>query len=113
MNLKFLKIPIYFVLFTICLINSFNVIYELVFPQLPSIRVYEKHLKDMEFPLAVTLCLFDISSKFSKYTKQGYKNPADFFLGKSLFNKSLVGWSGHTKDGQTLGTPQGHNQGRI
>ena len=43
----------------------------------------------------------------SAQKKLGYSNVWQFYAGQSLFNKSLVGWNGHTIDGGALGSTDG------
>ena len=61
-------------------------------------------MKDLkEFPLLTRLCIrpgFDISALRSS----GYWNTDTYFAGKSKYNGygSLIGWAGHTEDGNML-----------
>ena len=41
------------------------------------------------------------------FKKIGYEEIWKFYAGQSLFNKSLVGWNGHTVDGGTIGSIEG------
>ena len=43
-----------------------------------------------------------------RYKQFGYSSSYGFYRGQSLYNQSLVGWNGHTEDGETLGTIEGH-----
>ena len=96
-----------FTLLIICIINSCDVFYKLVNPELPSIHEYETKLKDIEFPISFKICLNDPKNTHDRYQKIGYKDVYRFFKGTSKYNKSHVGWSGHTKDGATIGTTEG------
>ena len=100
---RILKI-INFILLIVCIFNSCNVIYSLVYPQLPTIRIYETNLKDIEFPLSFRICLNDINDNTKRYRTVGYRNDYSFFGGISMFNESVVGWGGHNKNGDTIGT---------
>ena len=89
----------------ITLINSYKVIQELVYPLTPSIKVYDKKLQHVDFPILIKICLSDNDS--SKYRALGYKNVHKFFRGQSVHNSSLIGWSGHTEDGKIISSPTG------
>ena len=49
---------------------------------------------------------------FFRYKKLGYKEAYFWFAGESMYNKSIVGWNGHSKDGKTLGSTLG-GQGKY
>ena len=74
------------------------------YPSTSGTRLEEMPLKDLkEFPLLTRLCVrpgFDISA----LRRSGYYNTDHFFAGKSKFNgyRSLIGWAGHTEDGNVL-----------
>ena len=89
----------------ITLINSYKVIIKLVYPQTPSIKVYEKELQHIDFPILIKICLSDNNN--GKYRALGYKHVQSFFRGRSNHNSSLIGWSGHTEDGKIISTPTG------
>ena len=102
---RILKI-INFTLIIFCIINSCELIYRLVNPRLPTNRVYKTALEDIEFPLSFRICL-NYRFEIERYRDLGYDSRYDFYLGKSMYNKSLVGWNGHTKTGSTIGTTNG------
>ena len=58
----------------------------------------------MDFPILISICL---SANDSKFRTLGYKNGYKFFRGASLYNSSLIGWSGHTENGKIVSTPTG------
>ena len=59
------------ILLTICIINSGDVIYRLVDPELPTIRKYVTNLKDIEFPLSFRICLNHIWDNNDRYLNLG------------------------------------------
>ena len=95
------------ILLAICIINSSQVIYRLLNPELPSIQVYETNLADIEFPLSFEICLEELNESEERYKKFGYQNFGYFYFGVSQFNYSLVGWNGHTEDGGTIASTEG------
>ena len=55
-----------------------------------------------DFPLLTRVCIrpgFDMPALW----KAGYHSTDGFFSGKSRFNSSVIGWAGHTKDGEVVG----------
>ena len=78
-------------------------------PEQPSVKTYKKDLKDIDFPMTLRLCLqlekLDGSDKNMK--PLGYKNIREYFMGKSRYNGSSIGWAGHMKNGSTLGSIEG------
>ena len=103
-----LMMPVANVIFLVaCVVHVFvNGYYEL-YPDLPSIRVLKKSLHDIDFPLAFTLCISEISNSLDRYRDVGYLNYRYFFKGKSMYNSSLHGWSGHTENGSTIASVEG------
>ena len=84
--------------------------YYIFYPELPSIRVYKTHLQTIEFPLVFKVCAQDRKNgSVDRYIKFGYNNAYNFFLGKSMFNESLYGWNGHTKNGSTIANVKGNS----
>ena len=53
------------------------------------------------------MCVSEIDNSTERYTNLGYKNDYDFYLGRSVYNKSLFGWNGHLQNGSTVGTVEG------
>ena len=73
-------------------------------PDLPSTKTYEKHLTDMKFPLVFRICAQSSSRRFGNY---GYSYDYEYFMGKSMYNRSLYGWNGHIRNGSTIASFQG------
>ena len=71
------------------------------------IQVYKKSLLDLEFPLYFSICFSELENEENRYKNLGYNGPFPWFVGQSMYNKSHFGWNGHTKNGKTLGTPDG------
>ena len=78
-------------------------------PKLPTLHIYEKQLKDVEFPLSFKFCIKQKNNS-AKYQRYGYVNYYSFFSGESMHNTSIngngaiVGWAGHKEDGSTCGS---------
>ena len=100
-------------LFTIVLLIHVLLIGEnLMFPGNPNVRVERKDLKDIKFPLAFKLCVSsssqqDDGDEFKNYEKFGYNSSYHFFRGVSMFNGSMRGWNGHTRNNSSLGSVKG------
>ena len=55
-----------------------------------------------DFPLLARICIhpgFDMPA----LRRAGYNNADGYFSGNSRFNRSVVGWAGHTQDGKVVG----------
>ena len=95
------------VFIVVCIVHISLTGYNILFPDLPSIKIQNKDLKDIEFPIFIQMCVSEINNSYDRYTNLGYKDHLDFYLGKSAYNETLYGWSGHSKYGSTLGTVEG------
>ena len=90
-----------------CLVHISMNGYYILHPDLPAIRVYKKNLQDIDFPLAFKLCATETRDTFARYNNVGYVDDFDFFLGRSMYNASLFGWTGHTVNGSTFADVEG------
>ena len=97
------------ILFSMALIiHVFLVAYSMIHPSTPSIKVYKKRFNEIDFPVCIKICATeDRERNINRHNVLGYKKNVQFFVGKSMFNESLIGWSGHTKEGSILGSTQG------
>ena len=81
--------------------------YNLHFPKYPSVHVYKKNIKEMEFPISFKFCVREINNNSMRYQRIGYKNEHHFYKGVSMFNESILGWNGFTQTNTTFGTVEG------
>ena len=81
--------------------------YNLKNPEIPSVKVYKKQLKDIEFPITFKLCLLEKSTSSDRYKSLGYNDSQGFYRGQNRFDQSVVGWNGHTSNKTTLASIQG------
>ena len=102
--MKSLKFFLYTILSVSCLVHILFIGNQLLHPNLPETRIYKKHLKEIEFPISFRICAYDLRSATHKYENVGYRHAYDFFRGRSMYNRSLVGWGGHTKNGSYIGS---------
>ena len=98
---------IYAVIIAACLIHIFTLWYTTLSPDHPDIKVYEKHLNEIEFPLSFLVCVNDLVNMTGRYKRLGYSNEWGFFTGKSRYNESIYGWGGHTENGSSYGSVEG------
>ena len=91
------------VIFCFCFVHISLNGYYILHPSLPEIKITNRFLEDIEFPLSLKLCVSEISNSYQRYSSLGYKHDFHFFEGRSAYNKSLFGWAGHTKEGSTMG----------
>ena len=106
-NMNSLVVISNLVIFFFCLVHISLNGYYILYPELPEIKITNRKLEDIEFPLSLKVCVSEISNSFHRYSNLGYKNDFQFFYGKSAFNKSLIGWAGHTKNGSKVGEISG------
>ena len=76
--------------------------FDLIHPKYPSIRIYEKDLKQIDFPLSFQLCVTEQENSTERYRRMGYAEELSFFAGKSMFEEEIIGWGGHSQNGSTL-----------
>ena len=65
-------------------------------------------MTEIKFPLIFQICLSENENTNDRYQKFGYEYVWDYFKGESMYNKSFVGWAGHTKNGSTFGSVDGN-----
>ena len=97
------------VLFLIALIiHVILIAYSMIYPSVPSVKIYKRSYNEIEFPIRIKICAReDRESDTLRNNITGYERNFKFFLGQSMFNESLFGWSGHTEDGSFLGSAEG------
>ena len=89
------------------LIHISSIGYSTLNPEVPEIVVYKRNLREVDFPMTFRLCVHELNDTRSRYQRFGYKHYANFFRGLSMFNDSLYGWAGHSKNGSVLGNVEG------
>ena len=95
------------VIFCCCFVHISLNGYYILYPVWPEIKIRNRNLKDIEFPISLKVCVSEISNSYHRYSNLGYKDDFRFFEGRSFYNESLFGWAGHTKDGSTIGEISG------
>ena len=95
------------VIFCFCFVHISLNGYYILYPSWPEIKITNKNMKDIDFPLSLKVCVSEISNSYHRYSGLGYKHAFQFFEGRSAYNKSLFGWAGHTKEGLTIGEVTG------
>ena len=105
-----IKIVINFIFVCLFLGHIISIGYTLKYPENQSVRVYKENLKDLDFPVYFKLCARELENDTEKYQRLGYTDYFNFYVGESMFNRSLIGWNGHNQNGSTLGSTEGiHN----
>lgn len=103
----FFKKLIYFILTIVFLVHMAIIGYYTKHPVNPSMKVYKKDLKDMEFPMTLKFCVDERIDFHERYKSVGYDHIYGFFDGKSKFNENIIGWNGHNQYNSTLGSTIG------
>ena len=100
------------ILVIICVFHICSIVYLNANPRLPNIIKYKKDIEDIEFPISFILCINPKKNGVEKMKTFGYLDEWSFFFGKSMFNDSIIGWAGHSKNGSIYETAEG-NQNLI
>lgn len=93
-------------------VHAAIIAYSISFPSNPSVKIYKKDLKDLKaFPIALKLCVEERTDFHKKYRDLGYDSVYRFFRGLSKYERSWLGWTGHSSngDGTTLGSVYGNH----
>ena len=69
-------------LLVVCAVHIFSIWRNILNPELPDIKIYQKLLKDIEFPLSFRICLFEIENAYEKYLNLGYDDDWALFTGR-------------------------------
>ena len=84
-----------------------NVLYNIMYPTTPGIRVYKTTLDKITFPISLLICANQIQNNSARYEQVGYPDYLYFYYGISKYNNSLFGWHGHSENGSSLGSVEG------
>ena len=77
-----------------CIIQVSKIAQTHLYPSNPEIKVYERQLKEIDFPIAFIICAHETSNASSaRYTAAGYKDVDNFFTGVRMSGD--IGWYGH------------------
>ena len=79
---------------------------EWLYPTQETIRITEKKLSDIEFPLVIKICP-DPGFNYTAVKEEGYDSIWAYFKGMSdqgHKNYMMTGWAGHTNTSETRGT---------
>ena len=82
-----------------CLCHVSFTLYNAVNPPRPEIKVYDKALEDVPFPILFKFCGKEIHNRSGRFKKYGYEDEVSFYEGTSKFSKNIIGWNGHLENG--------------
>ena len=95
-------------LFFICfIIHILFILYYSIYSKIPENITFNKELPDVSFPILFKICLFETEDNYAKFREFGYEGVYNYFRGESMFNKSIIGWAGHTENGSVITTVKG------
>ena len=89
---------------TALMVQLWSVLAAFIHPTLTNTSQREVNLRDTSFPLALRICVIP-GFKREALVEAGYKNLGQYFKGQSRFNRSILGWGGHTAAGGSVDTP--------
>ena len=78
-----------------------NILQGYIYPEQTNIRVSERNMSN--FPLVFKIC-FDPGLNKSAIKEAGYKSNWQYMNGHSKYNRSIVGWAGHTNTSGVRGS---------
>ena len=100
---------IYFFFFGVFLVHVSFIAFNFKNPENPSIKVYKKYLEELGYyPISMKLCAKQVEN-VHVFRKFGYSHDYNFFMGESVYNESIKGWNGHTKNETTLTSLNGEH----
>ena len=99
------------ILVIICVLHICSIVYLNANPRLPNIIKYKKDIEDIEFPISFILCINPKKNSIEKMKTFGYVDEWSFYSGKSMFNDSIIGWAGHSKNGPIYESAEGRQKG--
>jgi hypothetical protein len=67
-----------------------------------------RNLSDIDFPVLFKICIKP-GFNDTALREVGYNNSFDYFLGISKYNRSLLGWAGHTPQGTAFSNVTGRS----
>ena len=108
-NLKILLRLVNLIFTIVCVLHVTTTLHSTINPPNPEIKVYERELKDISFPISFKICGKERYNGSERFKKIGYADERSFYGGVSKFseNNTIVGWNGHTENGSTIGPLKG------
>ena len=98
------------IIFLLCFIAHFSsIVYYILYPEFPDVRVYNAELVDIEMPISFQFCVHRKDTE-RNFLQMGYQDISTFYKGRSFYNSSIYGWLGHKKDGGTFKSINGKIQ---
>ena len=90
-------------------IHATFIAFRIKFPSNPSVKVYKKELKDINFPISLKLCVEERVDFNKRYQDLGYDAVHMFFGGIGMHENGKLGWSGYSSydNGSILGSVGG------
>ena len=84
-----------------------NVFICYMWPQRTGSNMEEKKLRDIDFPVIFKICVRP-GFNSTAFEELGYIRATNwqFFTGRSKYNRSIIGWAGHTNQSGVQGTVQ-------
>ena len=84
-----------------------DIMREWLYPSQETIRITEKKLSNIEFPLVIKICPSP-GFNYTAVKEEGYYSIWAYFLGESTHANETIynmyGWAGHTNTSETRGT---------
>ena len=104
--MRTIRFALHFLCFLFFTIQMIIITHQQLHPFTTVARMQEKRLNQIEHPVLFKIC-FKPSFDTEELIKTGYGSTWNYMAGISMYNRSIFGWGGHTKDGTRIGSVEG------
>ena len=59
---------------TFFIVHLSSIIYQILHPENPEVRIYKTNMKNLQFPVVIKICLKKNSNKDEEFFKEGFQN---------------------------------------
>ena len=88
------------------MVQTTTLIVNMINPKETLIKTQIMNFDKIDFPLTFKICITP-GFNTTELKALGYENILGYFEGRSRFNTSIIGWAGHTVDGQVVSNISG------
>ena len=94
--------------FVVFVVQMGFLFYNRIHPSQTVSSTKQTQLADVSFPVVFKICIKP-AYNMKQLNEAGYNSGWDYFLGCSKHNGFLMGWAGHTQDGEVVSNVSGGN----
>ena len=89
------------------MVQTTTLIVNMINPKETLIKTQIMDFDKIDFPLIFKVCITP-GFNTTELRTLGYRNSLAYLQGRSVFNRSTIGWAGHTADGQVASNVSGN-----